>query len=116
MSRLPKNGALVERLERKGLSRRDFVRLCTLAAAAVGLPSSAVAAIGHARRRPSVIWLHFQECTGCTETLLRASYPEVTEIILEAISLDYHETLFAAAGHQPEAALKAAMKENAGKY
>jgi hydrogenase small subunit len=116
MAHIRKNKALIERLEGKGLSRRDFVRLCTLAAAAVGLPTSAVAAIAQTRRRPSVIWLHFQECTGCTETLLRASYPEVSEIILEAISLDYHETLFAAAGHQAEAALKTAMKENAGKY
>ena len=22
-------------------------------------------------QRPPVIWLHFQDCTGCTETLLR---------------------------------------------
>ena len=25
--------------------------------------------------RPNVIWLHFQDCTGCTETLLRTSHP-----------------------------------------
>ena len=107
---------LAERLQAKGLSRRDFVRLLTLAAAAVGLPASAIADVIKAKHRPSVIWLHFQECTGCTETLLRASHPEITEVILETISLDYHETLFAAAGHQIEAALQTAMKENAGKY
>ena len=108
--------ALAERLEAKGITRRDFARLLVLAAAAVGMPSSAIAAIGQVRRRPSVIWLHFQECTGCTESLLRASNPEITEVIFEAISLDYHETLFAAAGYQAEAALQMAMKENAGKY
>jgi hydrogenase small subunit len=99
-----------------GIARRDFVRLLTLATAAVGLPASAVEAIAQTRRRPSVIWLHFQECTGCTESLLRASHPEITELILSTISLDYHETLFAAAGAQAEAALRSAMKENAGKY
>ena len=116
MPQIRENRALAERLEAKGLSRRDFARLLALAAAAVGLPSSAIAAIEKVRRRPSVIWLHFQECTGCTESLLRASNPEITEVIFEAISLDYHETLFAAAGYQAEAALQTAMKENAGKY
>ena len=73
------------------------------------------AAIGKTRR-PSVIWLHFQDCTGCTETLLRTSTPDVAHLILDVISLDYHETLMAASGAQAEAALRSAMKENAGKY
>ena len=51
--------------------------------------------IGKARR-PSVIWLHFQDCTGCTETLLRTSKPDLADLILQVISLDYHETLMAA--------------------
>jgi hydrogenase small subunit len=107
---------LIERLEAKGLSRRDFMRTATMAGAALGLSPTFAADAAQTKRRPSVIWLHFQECTGCTETLLRPSHPDVTEVILETISLDYHETLFAAAGHQIEAALKTAMKENANKY
>jgi hydrogenase small subunit len=67
-------------------------------------------------KRPSVIWLHFQDCTGCTETLLRTSAPDVAHLILDVISLDYHETLMAASGAQAEAALRSAMAENAGKY
>jgi hydrogenase small subunit len=67
-------------------------------------------------RRPSVIWLHFQECTGCTESLLRAEHPTLEKLILDVISLDYHETLMAAAGHQAEAARRQAMAENKGKY
>ncbi len=101
------------------LSRRDFVRFCTMAAAAVGLgPLAAERFVQAAERgaKPSVIWLHFQECTGCTESLLRTSHPAVDDLILDLISLDYHETLFAAAGHQAEAALKQAMEKNAGKY
>jgi hydrogenase small subunit len=68
------------------------------------------------KKRPSVIWLHFQECTGCTESLLRAEHPTLEKLILDVISLDYHETLFAAAGHQVEAARRLAMRENKGKY
>lgn len=67
-------------------------------------------------RRPSVIWLHFQECTGCTETLLRASKPDLSELLLHLISLDYHETLMAAAGKDAEDVLHQAMEANAGKY
>jgi hydrogenase small subunit len=69
-----------------------------------------------AGRKPSVIWLHYQECTGCTESLLRTSAPDVGELILDLVSLDYHETLFAAAGRQLEAALERAIEQNKGKY
>ncbi len=101
------------------VSRRDFVRLCTIAAAAIGLGPLAAARFVEAAQRgvkPSVIWLQFQECTGCTESLLRTSHPAVDDLILDLISLDYHETLFAAAGHQAEAALRQAMRAHAGKY
>jgi hydrogenase small subunit len=101
------------------VSRRDFLRTCMMAAAAVGLTGAAAARVVEAAvsgKRPSVIWLHFQECTGCSMSLLRPSHPGLDELILDLISLDYHETLFAAAGHQAEAALKTAMEQNAGKY
>ena len=105
--------------ERIGISRREFLKFCTAVAATLGLPASAEAAIAKAMesaKRPSVIWLHFQECTGCSESLLRAEHPTIDKLIFDVISLDYHETLFAAAGHQVEAARKAAMKANKGKY
>jgi len=40
----------------------------------------------------------------------------VADIILDKISLDYTETLMAAAGHQAEAAREQTMEENYGKY
>src|SRR6185503_7542072 len=102
-----------------GLPRRDFIKVITMAAASVGLSSTAASRIVQAASKglkPSVIWLHFQECTGCTESLLRTAHPALSELILDMISLDYHETLFAAAGYQAEAALKTAMTQGAGKY
>ncbi|HET7832929.1 MAG TPA: hydrogenase small subunit [Gallionella sp.] len=105
--------------QRLGISRRSFLQMCAAMAATMGLPKGAEAAMAAAvatKKRPSVIWLHFQECTGCTESLLRAEHPTIEKLILDVISLDYHETLFAAAGHQAEAARKAAMKANKGKY
>jgi len=102
-----------------GLPRRDFLKVITMAAASVGLSSIAASRIVEAAAKglkPSVIWLHFQECTGCTESLLRTAHPALSELILDLVSLDYHETLFAAAGHQAEEALKSAMAKGAGKY
>jgi hydrogenase small subunit len=60
--------------------------------------------------------LHFQDCTGCTETLLRTSRPDVADLILNVISLDYHETLMVASGYQAEKCLKDAVEQNAGKF
>ena len=105
--------------DRLGISRREFLQYCAVTATTLGLPAGAEAAIAKAvetAKRPSVIWLHFQECTGCSESLLRSEHPSVDALILDIISLDYHETLFAASGHQAEAARKAAMKANKGKY
>ncbi len=104
---------------RCGMSRRRFLEVCTAAAAAVGLPASAAEKMAEkvaSGKKPSVIWLHFQECTGCTESLLRTSHPDVAELILDLVSLDYHETLFAAAGRQIEDALDQAVKAHSGKY
>ncbi len=104
---------------RLGLSRRSFMQFCAAMAATMGLPKGADAQIAHAlvsAKRPPVIWLHFQECTGCTESMLRAEHPTLEKLILDIISLDYHETLFAAAGHQAEAARRASMAANKGKY
>ena len=115
----PISGGSVSDKEASGVGRRDFLKACTMAAAAVGLSASVGKAWAEAAAKglkPSVIWLHFQECTGCTESLLRTSHPAVAELILDLISLDYHETLFAAAGHQAEDALKTAMEKGAGKY
>jgi hydrogenase small subunit len=67
-------------------------------------------------KRPSVIWIQLQECTGCVESLLRTAEPTIGNLVLDMVSLDYSHTLMAAAGHQSEAALATAMKENAGSY
>jgi len=102
-----------------GFSRRDFIKFCTAITATMGLPfsmSKLVAKTIEDPTRPPVIWLHFQECTGCTETLLRSTHPKVESLVLDLISLDYSETLSVAAGHQVEEALHQSMEKNKGKY
>jgi hydrogenase small subunit len=61
---------------RYGVSRREFMTFCAGLAATLGLPGAAAADVASAitrAQRPSVIWLHHQECTGCTESLLAPS-------------------------------------------
>ncbi|MBI5656281.1 MAG: hydrogenase small subunit, partial [Geobacter sp.] len=102
-----------------GVSRRDFLKYCSVVAVGLGLPLSAGTRIAEAivnPRRPPVIWLSFQECTGCVESLLRANHPTIESLILDMISLDYSETLSAASGHQVEAAKEQSIKENKGKF
>ncbi len=101
------------------LSRRGFLKGCAMAAAALGLSDSMVPRMVEAASspaRPPVVWLHFQECTGCTESLLRASHPDIGRLILDLISLDYHETVMAAAGKQAEEVLHETVSKHAGKF
>ncbi|HTV64633.1 MAG TPA: hydrogenase small subunit [Bryocella sp.] len=113
-----------EQLRRAGIPRRDFLKFCTelMIAAPIGLAITKKAWAGEIAAdllnttRPAVIWLHFQDCTGCTETLLRNSKPGLADLILNIISLEYHETLMPGAGKQAEQQLHSAMKNYAGKY
>lgn len=112
-------GKLGERLERKGVSRRDFLKYCGALAVLMGLGPTGGATVAHALTkpgRPSVVYLHNAECTGCSEALLRASNPFIDDILFDTISLDYHETLMAAAGHAAEEALEAAVHAPEGFY
>jgi len=102
-----------------GLPRRDFLKLCLTATAMMWLPlsmHSQVAAAAQSSAKPPVIWLHFQECTCCSESLLRSSHPTISSLILDLISLDYHETLTAGSGAQAEQSLHESMAANRGKY
>ena len=103
-----------------GYTRRDFIKVITTATAVMGLPftmaSEVVEAANKKDNRPPVIWLHFQECTGCTESLLRTTHPGIAEVILDLINLEYQETLMAGAGHQAENSLEQAISNHSGKY
>ena len=90
---------------RHGISRRGFIKFCTAAASAMALPPWMGPAMAEQLRnapRPSVIYLSFQECTGCLESLTRSFAPTIENLIFNVISLDYNDTLMAAAGDAAE--------------
>lgn len=108
-----------EHLRAQGISRRGFLKFCGLLASSMALAPSMIPKIAEAlenAKRPSVIWLSFQECTGCTESITRSHSPSIEGLIFDAISLDYHHTLQAASGDAAEHAREEAMKEHYGKY
>lgn len=106
-------------MQAKGYSRREFLFFCGVAVAAAGLKANGLAQVVEAfesKPRPPVVWLHFQECTCCSESFIRSSHPLVADIIFDTLSLDYTETLQAASGFQAEKTRDETMKNNQGKY
>jgi [NiFe] hydrogenase small subunit len=108
-----------KRLEAHGIDRRQFLKYCATVAAAMGLgpafaPEIARALTGGAGKRPCVVYLHNAECTGCSEALLRTSDPYLDVLLFDAISLEYQETIMAAAGDAAEKALHDAVNNPDG--
>ncbi|NWG21797.1 MAG: hydrogenase small subunit [Chloroflexi bacterium] len=110
---------LEERLSARGISRRQFLKFCGAMTATLALPSIFTPRIARAMNtseRLPVIWLEFQDCAGNTESFLRAASPGVADIVLEQISLEYHETIMAPAGHRAERSLDEALERHPGQY
>jgi hydrogenase small subunit len=108
-----------ENLRKHGVTRRGFVKFCTATVTAMALPpwlGAAMAAQLSSGARPSVVYLSFQECTGCFESFMRSFSPTIESLIFDVISLDYDDTLMAASGDAADSALATAMKEHFGEY
>jgi hydrogenase small subunit len=108
-----------EQLTARGVSRRDFLKFCGWMSACMGLGADGIAQVVHAletKTRIPVVWMHFQECTCCSESFIRSSHPIVADILLDKISLDYTETLLAASGHQAEQCLQDTIRKYKGEY
>ncbi len=101
-------------LDARGVSRRDFMKLCGTVAAAAGLSQLAAPQVALALEESvigakegnlfPVIWIEAASCTGCTESFAQVETPDAATVVLEMISLNYSETLAAAAGHSVEEA------------
>jgi len=111
--------SLAQHLESRGVKRREFLEFCGSMATILGLGTAGtprVAAALQTQRRPSVIWLQLQECTGCVESVLRTAEPTIGDLVLDLVSLDYQHTLMAGAGTAVETAMHDAMEANKGAY
>jgi hydrogenase small subunit len=109
---MPDRETTLEYFTRQGASRRSFLKFCALTASSLALPTSAAKVIAQVLAttpRPRIIWLSSQECTGCSEALLRSFDPPLENLLLTDISLDYHNTLMAPSGTAAEDARLAAI-------
>jgi hydrogenase small subunit len=68
------------------------------------------------KARPVLIWREFQDCAGNTESMLRSSHPDIAEIVLDLLSLEYHETIMAGSGKAAEAVIDRVRREKKGQY
>ena len=108
-----------EVMRRQGITRRSFLKFCSLTATALGLGPQYVGKFAHAletKPRMPVLWLHGLECTCCSESFIRSAHPLAKDAVLTLISLDYDDTLMAAAGHQAEEILEEIIAEHPGEY
>lgn len=63
-----------------------------------------------------IIWLELADCSGNSEGFIKSAHPSVDDLILNYISLDYHELLMAPSGDRSEAVLERIVSEDAGRY
>ncbi len=103
----------------KGVSRRDFMKFCTLLSATMGLSSSFVPRIARALTsspRPPVVWLALAGCTGCAESTFRTTYPWFDQFLLDMVSMDYHEILMAPSGEGAKKSLRDTLQKHEGSF
>ncbi|HEX6543380.1 MAG TPA: hydrogenase small subunit [Ktedonobacterales bacterium] len=106
-------------LERRGVSRRAFLKFCSVMTGALALPMRYAPRVVRALEqttRPVLVWLEFQDCAGNTESALRASHPSFADIVLDLLSWNYHETVMAPAGKAAEKSLSDTVAQYKGKY
>ncbi len=116
---MKKTESFADVFKARGIERRDFLKYCSLLSVYLGLSPALLPKIIYAmenKPRIPVIWLHGLECTCCSESFIRSSHPIAADIVLNMISLDYDDTLSAAAGNQLEEVRKRIMREYKGKY
>jgi hydrogenase small subunit len=113
------NDTFYDLMRRQGISRRSFVKFCSLTAASLGLSEAGAQQMAKAletKPRTPVIWIEGLECTCCSESFIRSAHPLAGDVVLSMLSLDYHMTLSAAAGEQLRANAHETIKKHKGNY
>ncbi len=106
-------------MRRQGITRRSFLKFCSLTASALGLGPALAPRIAHAmetKPRIPVLWLHGLECTCCSESFIRSAHPLAKDVILSMLSLDYDDTIMAASGVQAESIVDEIIADYPGEY
>jgi len=87
------------------ITRREFLKYCSVAAGALGLSASTLMKLDQALALNAsdggvpVVWLAGAACTGCTMTLTNSAfYTTIEQLLFQTLDLKYLDTLMATAG------------------
>lgn len=105
----------------KAISRRQFLKLCTASAAAVGLSQSWIPAVAEAFKKatagdPPVLWIQGSACNGCSGSLMNTVHPGMRELLTEIINLSHHPGFSSEAGNLFTERLTKTAGENRGNF
>ncbi len=110
---------LMDVIDSEGINRRDFMKWVSATTATLMLPpmfAPLVAEATELMNRVPVVWIELQDCAGNSEALLRSSAPTVDDLLFDVLSLEFQETLQAAAGFDADRQLEEAVHTFKGKY
>ena len=93
------------------ISRRQFLKYCSIAAGAIGLTATDLMKLENALAKTAgaglpVIWIAGQACTGCSTSLLNSVYYATIQDLLllgsdaTTLELKFHETVMAAMSNE----------------
>ena len=109
-------------MEKKGVSRRQFIKYAGATAALLGLSEALVPEIARALEqlstsgKPPIIWMQGQSCSGCAVSFLNTNYPEAAEVVLNELSVRFQPTVMASSGYQSTNVIEDTVKELNGQY
>jgi hydrogenase small subunit len=105
----------------KGLSRRQFIKICTTSAAAMGISQLWHPIIGEAFNKAArgsmpILWIQGSACNGCSSSLINSVHPKMRELLTEIIDLTYHQGFSSQTGATLTDYLKQIARANRGKF
>jgi len=86
------------------LSRRQFLKYCSLAAGALGLSSATILKLNEALADvqgtgPDVVWISGQACSGCVTSFLNSAFfADIGTLALDTLDINFCDTIQAAPG------------------
>jgi hydrogenase small subunit len=104
------------------ISRKKFLQVSAGSIAGVALSSFwlpkllSAADAKNGKGRLPVIWFQAQACSGCAVSLLDAAYPNVDDVLIEVISLEFNPVIMGATGDMAMGVIDRMMVEEKGKY
>jgi hydrogenase small subunit len=104
------------------ISRKKFLQVSAGSIAGVALSSLwlpkllSAADAKNGKGRLPVIWFQAQACSGCAVSLLDAAYPNVDDVLIEVISLEFNPVIMGATGDMAMGVIDRMMVEEKGKY